>query len=119
MVLLKIKHKLQKKCKEGRKVFERCVEEWTKALKFAQILYRMSKKITEEGKKAAKSAQISNQMSEQITHMSRHDMMWHDNDMQIMPDQHRKVRELRLHCCTLCFQVLEIIVDHPVTRCLN
>jgi hypothetical protein len=27
MVLLKIKHKLQKKCKEGRKVFERCVEE--------------------------------------------------------------------------------------------
>jgi hypothetical protein len=27
MVLLKIKHKLQKKCKEGRKVLEQCVEE--------------------------------------------------------------------------------------------
>ena len=42
---------------------------------------------------------------------------WHDNDRQMMRDQHRQGRELRLHCCTLCFEVLEIIVDHPVTRC--
>ncbi len=79
---------------------KQCVEEWTKALKFAQILNRMSKQmtqmskqITEEGKKAAKSAQILNQMSERITHMSR-EVAW-------------------LHCYTLCFEVLEIIVDPP------
>jgi hypothetical protein len=45
IVLLKLKHKLQKKCKKGRKVLEQCVEERTKALKSDQIFNQMSKQM--------------------------------------------------------------------------
>jgi hypothetical protein len=44
---LKLKHDLQKKCKEGRKVLEQCVEERTKALKSAQIFNQMSELMTQ------------------------------------------------------------------------
>jgi hypothetical protein len=47
IVLLKLKHELQKKCKEGRKVLEQCVEERTKGLKLAQILSQMSEHMTQ------------------------------------------------------------------------
>ncbi len=42
---------------------------------------------------------------------------WHVNDRNLMRDQPRKGSELRLHCCTLCLEVLGVAAGHPVTDC--
>jgi hypothetical protein len=42
---------------------------------------------------------------------------WHELKKKQRWDGKDPGKELRLHCCTLCLEALEIVVGHPVARC--